>query len=128
MLSDDAQAKGRCAWHAGWTWKRHCSCCLCALASHCSTHHAGLPLPALLHSLRVSGVPFFILQSGSSRAYALSGAQPAAAFEEVFEQVLAEGGGANGAVGSTGEESGSGQGAADGCKGGSCGMRGAGKE
>ncbi|GAB4821845.1 hypothetical protein N2152v2_008891 [Parachlorella kessleri] len=41
--------------------------------------------------LNISGVPFFIISSGSSKRYALSGAQPVKAFASTFEKVLAGG-------------------------------------
>lgn len=44
--------------------------------------------------LRVSGVPFFLISSGDSKAYALSGAQPPEAFHEAVERALKEGGSA----------------------------------
>eukprot|EP00887_Chlorella_sp_A99_P002851 scaffold6.g2851.t1 len=42
--------------------------------------------------LRVTGVPFFVISSSGSKRYALSGAQPAEEFLDVFQRVLAEGG------------------------------------
>jgi protein disulfide-isomerase len=42
--------------------------------------------------LRVSGVPFFLIQSGDSKAYALSGAQPPDVFQEAVQRVLKEAG------------------------------------
>ena len=43
----------------------------------------------------MSGVPFFLIRSGESGSYAISGAQPAEAFLEVFHRVLKEGGGSD---------------------------------
>ncbi|KAL4443051.1 hypothetical protein ABPG77_008542 [Micractinium sp. CCAP 211/92] len=42
--------------------------------------------------LRVSGVPFFLIQAGDSKAYALSGAQPPEAFQEAVRRALKEAG------------------------------------
>ncbi|KAL4457794.1 hypothetical protein ABPG75_012659 [Micractinium tetrahymenae] len=42
--------------------------------------------------LRVSGVPFFLIQAGDSKAYALSGAQPPEAFQEAVQRALREAG------------------------------------
>lgn len=49
--------------------------------------------------LRVSGVPFFLISSGDSQSYALSGAQPPEAFQEAVRLALKEGGGAAAAGG-----------------------------
>ncbi|PSC71556.1 DSBA oxidoreductase [Micractinium conductrix] len=42
--------------------------------------------------LRVSGVPFFLISSGDSKAYALSGAQPPEAFQEAVQRALKDAG------------------------------------
>ncbi|KAI7837679.1 hypothetical protein COHA_008472 [Chlorella ohadii] len=53
--------------------------------------------------LRVSGVPFFLIQSGDSKAYALSGAQPPEVFQEAVQRALKEAG-AGSASGTAGSE------------------------
>jgi predicted DsbA family dithiol-disulfide isomerase len=39
----------------------------------------------------ITGVPAFLISSGGSKAYLLSGAQPPEVFVEVFQKVLSEG-------------------------------------
>ncbi|EFN58796.1 hypothetical protein CHLNCDRAFT_140580 [Chlorella variabilis] len=52
--------------------------------------------------LRVTGVPFFLISSGDSKTYALSGAQPPEAFQEAVQMALKEAGSSAGG-GSSGE-------------------------
>lgn len=52
-------------------------------------------------SMGITGVPAFLISSGTSRGSLLSGAQPPEVFVEVFQKVVAEGQGAKGSGGDT---------------------------